>query len=30
MFDRSSGDVDKVKDVARGLVGVLGSGMEAL
>lgn len=27
VFDRSSGDVDKVKDVARGLVDVLVSGI---
>lgn len=30
VFYRSSGDVDKVKDVARGLVDALASGMNAL
>lgn len=30
VFNRSSGDVDSVKDVARGLVDALASGMNAL
>lgn len=30
VFDRSSGDVDKVTDAARGLVDALASGMNAL